>query len=143
VSDHERQPQPHLRPNVEVVRQVYEAFKQRDMPTVFALFAPDIEMVQSTEVPWGGTYKGHAGAGQFFTRLTEHVTSSVVLEQFIDAGEHVVAIGRNQGIANATGNRLDVPIAHLWALRNGKVSHVWFCIDNPTMQASLSRPKTD
>ena len=41
-------------------------------------------------------------------------------EEFIDAGAHVLVLGRYVGRAKGTGRRLDVPYAHLWTLREGK-----------------------
>lgn len=125
------------RPNVEVVRRIYEGFSKRDMGAVFALMAPDIEILQSEEVPWGGEYRGHEGAGAFFARLVGVVTSAVTVERFVDAGSSVVAIGRTGGTVNATGATFDVPIAHVWTLRDGKAVRVHYCIDNPTMRAAL------
>ena len=107
------------RPNAEIVRRVYDAFARRDIPAVLGLLAPDVEITQSSEIPWGGSYKGHDGALRFFGNLTQAITSAVALERLVDAGDHVVAIGRTQGTVNATGARFDVPIAHVWAFRDG------------------------
>lgn len=42
------------RTNVEIVRHVYEAFQRRNPSEILSLFAPDIEIAQSSEIPWGG-----------------------------------------------------------------------------------------
>jgi ketosteroid isomerase-like protein len=125
------------RPNTEVVRQVYEAFTRRDIPAVMRVLAPDVEITQSGEIPWGGKYKGHDGALQFFAKLTQAITSAVALERLVDAGDHVVAIGRTQGTVNATRNHFDVQVAHVWAFKEGLVVRIEFYIDNPTMLAAL------
>jgi hypothetical protein len=39
------------RPNVELVRGVYEAFATKDIPRIVSLFASDIDLSQSMEVP--------------------------------------------------------------------------------------------
>ena len=41
-------------------------------------------------------------------------------EQFIDAGEHVVVVGRFRGKATS-GATLDAPFVHVNRMRNGKV----------------------
>lgn len=125
------------RANVEVVRRVYDSFKSGDLAGAFAAIAPDVEITQSEEVPWGGTYSGHDGAAAFFAKLYGAVTSALTFERFIDAGDRVVAIGWSRGTVNATGRAFDVPIAHVWQLRDGLVVRVAFCIDNPTMRAAL------
>lgn len=126
------------RPNVELVQHVYEAFKRRNPAEIFSLFAPGIEITQSGEIPWGGKYKGQDEALQFFGKLTQTINSTVVLERFIDAGEYVVAIGRTQGTINASGNKFDVPIAHVWTIQSGLVVRIEFHIHNPTMLAAVS-----
>ena len=101
--------------NVDVVREIYDAFNRRDIPHAFSFLADDVAMEQSDEIPWGGAYRGIDGAAQFFAKL-----------------------GRTQGTVNATGARYDVPIAHVWELRDGKAVAVRFYIDNPTMLAALT-----
>lgn len=125
------------RANVEIVKQVYDSLRRRDMAGIMLLLAPDIELVQSAELPWGGTYRGHSEVQQFFGKLGGHITSTPVFEGFIDAGDHVVAIGRTQGTVNATDRPFDLPIAHVWELRDGQVTRVRICVDNPSMLAAL------
>lgn len=127
-----------LRPNADLVRRIYDALTQRDVPAAMQLFAPNVEVVQSEEVPWGGVYRGHEGVMQFFAKLIEHITSAVEIERYIDAGEHVVAVGRSRGTINATGAPFDVPIAHVWTVQNGKATHVRYCIDHLTIHAALA-----
>jgi hypothetical protein len=143
MNEHANSPMPPLRPNAEIVRQVYEAFGRRDIQKAFDVFATDIEIVQSNELPWGGTYRGLEGARRFFAKLTEMIISTLAIERYIDAGERVIAIGRTRGTVNATGSRYDVPIAHVWMLKDAKVVQIQFCIDNPTMLESLTGVKPD
>ena len=125
------------RPHVQLVRRLYEAFAARDMAAINELFHPTIVIDQSPELPWGGHYEGMEGALAFFQVLTSHVTSKVTLERLIDAGDHVVALGRTRGVVNATGAEFDVPIAHVWTLQEGKATAVRYCIDNPTMLTAM------
>ncbi len=127
-----------FRSNVEVVRRIYDALRRRDLPAALELVAPDLEIYQSSEVPWGGDYRGREGMQAFMHTLVAHVQSAVALERFIDAGDHVVAIGRTGGTALATGEAFDVPLAHVWTLRDGLAVRVQYFIDNPTMLAALA-----
>jgi ketosteroid isomerase-like protein len=129
---------PPSRENVERVKQIYDAFARRDIPEAFARFDAAIELKQSDEVPWGGTYNGHEGALQFFSNLTQTISSVVTVERYIDAGDSVVAIGWTRGTVNATGAKFDVSIAHVWTFRGGLAIRVRFFIDNPTMRAALA-----
>jgi ketosteroid isomerase-like protein len=122
----------------ETVQAIYEAFARRDVPRIFALFSREVEIVQSRELPWGGHYRGHAGARQFLTTLTTHLNSTIEIEHLVRAGDVVVAIGWTTGTVNATGTSYRVPIAHVWTIREGLVAHVHFCIDNPMMLEALA-----
>lgn len=126
------------RPNVMLVQRAYEAFFRRDIRAVLHLLHPDVEIRQASEIPWGGAYTGHADAAAFFGKLVSTITSAVTLEGFIDAGDHVVALGRTRGKVNATGKTFDVPIAHVWTIADGLVTRVEYYIDDPTMLAALA-----
>jgi ketosteroid isomerase-like protein len=129
---------PAAAPPVRIVEALYEAFRERDMAKVFALFAEDVEMAQSTELPWGGVYRGLDGAREFFSRLTSRVRSSVTIERIISAGDHVAVVGWTEGTVNATGAAFRVPIVHLWEVCAGKAVRVQFCIDHPAMLPALA-----
>ncbi len=125
------------RPNAALVHRIYAAFATRDIPGALALIAPDVEITQSTEVPWGGTYTGHEGALEFFGKLLTSITSAVTLDHLVDAGDTVVAIGWTRGTVNATNSTFDVPIAHAWTFRDGLAVRVAFYVDNPTFHRAL------
>ena len=126
---------------MQVVQELYDAFARRDLPKVFNLLSPDIEIVQSEELPWGGLYRGHEGARQFFSRLGSYINSALDIERLIDAEDHVVAIGWTHGTVNATGASYRVPIAHVWRVRDGLVTQTQFLIDNPKMLEALRRDR--
>lgn len=127
------------RPNVDLVRSVYAWFDRGDLDAVFDALHGDVEIAQSTELPWGGVYEGHDGARTFFQALTSRIRSRVTVDHFVDAGQDVVAIGRTEGTVLASGQTFSVPIAHVWTLRDGRVARVRFYVDDPTMHAALTR----
>jgi len=123
--------------DVETIKELYAAFEQRDEKRIVPLFSPEIEIVQSAELPWGGHYRGHTGLAEFLKKLLGHVDSRVVIEKFIDAGEHVVAIGSTIGKTRATNIEFDVPVVHVWTVREGRIVRFQPFIDNATMLAAL------
>ena len=126
------------RPAVKLVEQVYAAFASRDLAAVFARFAPDVEILQSREFPWGGRHVGHDGARAFFATLTGAIDSAVALERFVDTGERVVAIGRTRGVARSTGRSFDAPVAHVWTIQDDLVVRAEFHVDAPSLLAALA-----
>lgn len=124
-------------PPVRIIQDLYDAFARRDLPAAFSLLAADVEIEQSAELPWGGVYQGHDGARQFFGKLTSHIQSHLEIERFVSAANHVVAIGWTRGTVNATGATFDVPIAHVWTVRDNLIVEARFYIDHPAMWKAL------
>jgi uncharacterized protein len=123
--------------NLATIKRVYDALTTRNMDVIQELFAPDIAIWQSPELPWGGDYHGHDGTFTFFLKLIEHIESRVTTESLFAAGDHVVQTGRTRGKTVANGAAFDVPEVHVWELRDGKVIRFTVYIDTPAMLAAL------
>jgi uncharacterized protein len=84
---------------------MYDAYKRKDLEAILGLLETEIEIYQTTAVPWGGRYRGREGTQQFLGRLMAHVDSVVEIEELFDAGERVVEIGRSLGwVKGPTGS---------------------------------------
>lgn len=60
---------------------------------------------------------------RFFEALGSSVDNGrVTAEEFIEQDDKVVATGRFSATVKVTGKRIDVPIAHLFTIRNGKIA---------------------
>ena len=125
--------------NIDVIERVYEAMKKRDAGVMQELFAEDIHVWQSPDLPWGGDYEARDGAFTFFLNLVEHIHSQVTTESLFAAGNHVVQTGRTRGTVVANGAPFDIPEVHVWELRDGKVVEFRAYIDTPAMLEALSR----
>lgn len=123
--------------NVKLVHAVYAAFQQRDLSAISKLLAPDIRIQQTTQLPWGGTYQGLAEFPTFFAKLTEHLDSNLSFDRLLDAGDDVVAIGRTSGTVVKNGAPFDIPVVHVWGVRDGLVSSFQPYIDVALMQVAL------
>jgi ketosteroid isomerase-like protein len=123
--------------DVEKIQELYRAQDRRDLKSVLMLMAPEVEIIQSEELPWGGHFQGHEGVRKFLSTLTEHVDSRVLIERFIDAGDRVVAVGRTAGKARKSQLEFDVPVVHVWTLSEGRIVRFEPYIENDTMLAAL------
>lgn len=123
--------------DVEKVQEIYRAFGKRDLHAVIALMANDVEIQQSAELPWGGSYCGHAGVKDFLAKLSEQLENRLTIEGVIDAGEQVVVSGRTSGKARATGLEFDIPFVHVWTVQEGLITLFEPYIDNATMLVAL------
>ena len=142
-----RAPSPPLAPDdpvsdtpLDVVRRGYAAYAERDLATIFALLDPNIELVQTPLLPWGGTHHGLDGARRFFGRIAELTDAAPEPAAFIPAGDDVVEIGRLRGRARATGRPIDLAIAHVVTVRDGRFVRFAAYIDTPAMLAALGEP---
>lgn len=110
--------------DVQTVRSAYEAFNRQDIPAVLAAYDESIEWTENGggRAP-AGTFRGpQAVAQQVFATVPENFDEfRADPEQFIDAGEHVIVIGRFRGKARS-GATLDAPFVHVQRMRNGKVA---------------------
>ena len=109
--------------NVAIVRRSYDAFAADDMDGVLGDMHPDIVWHQAQGLPHGGVYHGLAEVRRnIFDPLDRDWWSEFAAEpdDFLDAGEEVVVLGRYHGVAKETRKKLDVPFVHVWTLEDGK-----------------------
>ena len=109
--------------NKEIIANAYQSFADGDMPAVLGVFDENIEWTEAEGFPYGGIYTGaNAIVENIFMKLaTEWENFTVVPDEFLDAGEHIVALGNYSGTYKATGKSMKVPFAHVWTLRDGKI----------------------
>src|SRR5712691_4393682 len=117
--------------NVELVKGIYAAFARGDVPAVLGAFADDIEWFEAEGMPYGGVYRGpDAVAQNVFGPITEDVEGfAVAAEEVIGSGATVAAVVRYTGTGKATGKALDVPVVHMWEIRDGKMARFRQFID--------------
>jgi uncharacterized protein len=112
--------------NVETIRRGYERYAAGEIEDVAALFAGDAELPDAGGIGVSGTGAGLRYGPEGFIRATEEVMEAfadyrIEAEEFIEAGDAVVVSVRISGRGRASGARLEVRLAHVWVLRDGKV----------------------
>jgi uncharacterized protein len=104
---------------VDIVRRSYVAFERGDMDAVMADMHPEIEWHQAQGLPHGGLYRGLEEVRRnIFDPLDDEWWDefTAVPDEFLEAGDQVVVIGRYRGTAKETGKQLDVPFVHIWSM---------------------------
>jgi ketosteroid isomerase-like protein len=124
--------------NIEIIKQIYEAFAQQDLDTLLTLVDPDCVVTQDASLPWGGRHVGHEGVTTFAFALIGATDSAVTVESLFEADGHVIQCGRTKGVVRANGKAYDIPEVHVWTLKDGKVAAAHFAIDTPAMLAALA-----
>jgi ketosteroid isomerase-like protein len=123
---------------VALVRSIYDALATGDIPGVLGRMAGDIEWNEAENFPYadGNPYVGpDAIVSGIFMRLGGDWDGfKVVPDEFLDAGETVVVLGRYKGSCKATGKPLDAQMVHVWRVKDGKATHFQQYTD--TLQAA-------
>ena len=86
----------------------------------------------------GDEFHGYNGLQMFFGKLLANIDSQVEPQEFIEAGNRVVVLGRTRGTVRKSGKPFDVRISHVWEIRNGRATRFEAYIDTPLMLAVLS-----
>lgn len=109
----------------ELVRSIYEAFANGDVPHVLGMFSPELvwneaeNFVYADRNPYVGPQAVLEGV---FLRLAQEWDGfSVTAEEIVGSGDTAVARGRYRGTCKATGVAVDAQFAHVWKLADGKV----------------------
>jgi ketosteroid isomerase-like protein len=110
--------------DVDTLRRAYEAFNRGDVPAVLQVFDAQMEWHE----PGGGraprgTFRGPQSVGDdvFATVPQNFEEFQATPEQFIDAGEHVVVVGRFRG-RSKSGQQMDLPFVHVFGMRSGRAT---------------------
>ena len=113
--------------SVEAARSMLRAFNERDWEGLKSHFAPDVVWTQFTDVPDTGIFRGPAGVvdgmlrGQWIDQFPDMVAT---IDELIDAGDHVAALGAVRGSGRASGLDVHVRFVHLYHFANGRVVEV-------------------
>jgi ketosteroid isomerase-like protein len=125
---------------LEIARESYEAFARGDLDRVVGELDPEIVWEQAQGLPHGGTYGGVDEVRRnVFDPLDRDWWDEFTArpDEFIDAGDQVVVLGRYRAHAKQTGRSLDVPFVHVWTVRGGKVTRFRQFLDTAGWNAAL------
>jgi ketosteroid isomerase-like protein len=113
--------------NVELVRGAYAAFAAGDIPAVLELLDPNVEWHQAEHnAYWPG--KAFIGPQAVLEGVIARIPQDydgfrIDVRRFVGCGDTVLVECRYGGTAKATGEPVDIQVAHVWDLRDGKVVH--------------------
>src|SRR3954453_4411784 len=109
--------------NTALVQRMYAAFGSGDIQAILANVGPNAEWVDygPSAVPYFGDFSGRIA--DFFKAIGESTTGgNLTVDRYLASGDRVVAEGRYTATVRNTGAKIDAPIAHVFTLRDGKVT---------------------
>ena len=124
--------------DIKTLRATYSAVQRSDGEELPEHVAHDIQWSLPEAVPWGGTRHGPAGIRAFLEIFHDHVEGSWAdPDEFLDAGDRVVVLGRMRGRSKAHGAEFEVAFAHVWGMTDGVPSSLRSYFDTAPIIAAL------
>ncbi len=123
--------------SVEVVKQMYDAFADGDLPKILSLVAEDCQWDHRGPPgpPFNKLYTGVAGVEEFFKTVAETLeTFEFEVNEFFEAGDRVVVLGVARHRVMATGKECGGEFALSHTVRDGKVTG-WNTAFDMTLEA--------
>jgi hypothetical protein len=130
--------------NLEIIQNLYQAFAQGDMTTVLDLLAPEVEWIESEDLPYGGHFIGREAVldGVFQKIGAEWSNFQAHVDEFLDAGDNIITLGHDSGTYKATGKSMIAATASVWTLKEGKIIKFVQYIDTyQVIAATLDNPE--
>lgn len=131
--------------NIELAKRLYALFGQGDIPGVLGLFDPGIEWREAEGNPYqpdGSPWIGpDAVLNKLFARIGADWDGFTVTPRTFTATAHGVLVeGRYTGAYKTTGRALDVQVAHVLTMRDGKISAFQQYVDTAALQLAMAPP---
>ncbi len=131
------------RENVEIVRRVYDALRERDAATILALYDREVEFhfapgTLADHIGGGGSYHGHEGLRAFDRDLRQTFEDfETNYEELIDGGERVVSVSRYRARGRG-GIEVDGPVQFgVWTIQGDQITQVaWFASREEALRAA-------
>ena len=127
------------RDNVDVVREVFRAFDERDYAASLEHFDPDVEWC-----PMEGTYTGLDGlAASIVEWLEPWEEHRIEVERVADHGGPVLAEIRLTARGGQSGMEVDQRFFQVYRLRDGRIIRMDEFVDRADALASIEPPEGD
>lgn len=129
---------------LDIVRAVYVSHEQRDTPGLVDLLTEDVQWHQAQGHPYSG---GRPWIGP--AEVVEHVVDPInndwfdyrtTVDEFIDAGDTVIVLGRYSGTYKATGGTVDAGVCTIYRIREGRIWHWQQFTDTAQFRKAMELP---
>jgi ketosteroid isomerase-like protein len=109
------------RANVAAAKRIYEARNRGDVEAVLAEFDPEVTWHPHLATLGGNPIRGHDGIREYMASLQEDwIGFRHEPEEFIDAGDKVVALLHTYARGRESGVDVEMPVAHVLTFKGGK-----------------------
>ena len=119
--------------NVELVRQLVEAFNAQDAEAAAAVLTEDAEWRPAYTgggAVEGAVYRGHDGFRRYLEDLSETWKEiEGLIDELREVGEQVLIFARIRFVGRASGLEMTQPITGLFSFREGKIAVAHYYVE--------------
>lgn len=108
-----------------VVERFYEALERGDLQALMSTIDPELEWSTPETLPWSrGAYRGRAGLTEYLANFGAAIVDAHLEPHEVHSlpGGRVIALGVERARARKTGVAYASSFAHVWTLRDGRVT---------------------
>jgi len=127
--------------NLEIVKSTYEGGTSEENGRNLAKYvAKNITWTEAKGFPYAGTYIGleEVTKNVFFRLGSEWIDYKFTPEDYVAADDKVVAYGTYTGTSKTTGKYFEARAAHVWKLKDGKITNFEQFVDSQIVNNSYS-----
>jgi uncharacterized protein len=123
--------------NVEALQRGYDALNRGDLSLVLELLDADLEWHEPGDSPEAGTHHGRDSFERFFRSWIDSFDEfRVEPEQVVERGNDLVAVVRQSGRGRASGVEIEIRLAHVWTVEDGRAVR-WEAVADPDEALSV------
>ena len=102
--------------HLELVRDGFEHWNREDPSWVLEHMSPEVEWIPPATDPYAGTYRGHQGVQEFWSRWRSAVGQlRFRIDELVDAGDRVLVIATRSAKSPETGLEVFDQIAQVFS----------------------------
>lgn len=102
--------------HIELVKSGFEHWNRQDPSWVLEHMSPEVEWIPPPTDPYRGTYRGHDGVQEFWSRWRAAVGQlSFRIDELVDAGDRVLVIATRSAKSPETGLEVFDKIAQVFS----------------------------
>lgn len=113
----------------ELITHFYDKLKIGDAPGALGLMAADIEWITMWHYQVIGRGPERVAKGLFEPLMAEWSRFALTPSEFIAEGDTIVSLGAFTGVHGATGKPACARYAHVWTVKDGKITRFRQYID--------------
>jgi hypothetical protein len=121
-----------------VMQRFFESFQAGDIPAVAALFHPEARIRESSELPFGGEYRGPDGFTKLLAAMSRDYELEVTGSEVLPSGDRVVTRMATRFTSRTSGAVAEVSVAEIYTIRDGLIQDLDVYYQDPGAVATLN-----